>query len=146
MKKLVFFYLLTICSLSSYAQNYFLGTSKDGIYEYYILNATVDRKMGVTEVFSRIKPVEGKLPEFRKLEIEARAKEKGSTDGFEKLGYIRRKIQYSCKAKKYRIVEIIYYELNGKVIDKEERDDKVKWEPIPGGSMRELEYKKICNL
>lgn len=131
---------------TSFGQNFFLGTSGDGVSEYYILNATVDSRMGVTEVFSRIKPVEGKLPEFREQETKNRQRANLSTEGFDKLAYYRRKIQYSCKAKKFRIVEVIYYDAKGKEIDKEERNDKTRWEAIPAGSMREIEFKKVCNL
>jgi hypothetical protein len=135
-----------IYSLHSAAQNYFLGSSKDGIYEYYILNATVDRKQKVTEVFSRIKPAEGRLADFRQKEIESRQKENESIEGFDKLGYYRRKIQYDCKGRKFRVVEVIYYDLKGKIITSVERDDKTKWEVIPVGTMRELEFKKVCKL
>jgi hypothetical protein len=146
MKQIALGILLSLSCVPAMAQNYFLGKSKDGVTEYYILKATVDSRAGVTEVFSRIKPADGKLQEFRTQETEARKKANESTEGFEKLGYVRRKIQYNCKGRKFRVVEIVYYDLSGGEIDKTERDDKVKWEPVPAGSMRELEFKKVCNL
>jgi hypothetical protein len=145
MKQIFFYLLLSFSAMQAGAQNYFLGTSADGIYEYYILNATVDRKEHVTEVFSRIKPVEGRLADFRQKEIEARQKENESTEGFDKLGYYRRKIQYNCTARKFRVVEVVYYDLKGKIITTTERDDKTKWEIIPAGTMREKEFKKVCS-
>lgn len=144
MKQILFFCFLFVSSLSAHGQNYFIGTSADGVYEYYILNATVDRKQNVIEVFSRIKPAEGKLAEFREKEIESRKKESESTDGFDKLGYYRRKVQYNCAGRKFRVVEIVYYDLKGKIIETTDRNDKAKWEIIPAGTMREVEFKKVC--
>jgi hypothetical protein len=145
-KKLLLLLLVGSCATTCFAQNYFLGTSADGVYEYYILNATVDQKKGVTEVFSRIKPVEGKMPQFREQEIQARTKQNLSTEGFDKLAYYRRKIQYSCKSQKCRIVEVTYYDAKGKEIDKEDRNDKTRWDAIPAGTMREMEFKRVCNM
>jgi hypothetical protein len=146
MKKILLSALFASFFSTAFTQTqYHLGTSADGVYDYTILNAVVDPKMNVTEVFSRIKPVEGKMPEFREMETKARQRLNLSTEGFEKLAYYRRKIQYSCKAKKFRIVEVTYYDTKGREIDKEE-NTKAKWEAVPAGSMREMEFKKVCDM
>lgn len=146
MKKVLLSSLFASFFSFSFAQTqYHLGVSGDGISDYTILNMVVDPKMGVTEVFSRIKPVEGKMPEFREQETKNRQRLNLNTEGFDKLAYYRRKIQYSCKARKFRIIEVTYFDTKGKEIDKEE-NSKAKWEAVPAGSMREMEFKKVCDM
>lgn len=138
--------LVLASATSSFAQDFFLGTSKDKVTEYYIISVSANRKTHVMEAFDRIKPAAGQLATFRQQVIEARQKDKLSTDGFEKLGYYRRKIQYSCKDRKYRQMECIYYDMAGKVIEETEPDEKLLWDAVPAGSIRDIEFKKVCSV
>jgi hypothetical protein len=145
MKNILFILAAIVCSNVSFGQNYYLATSADGIEELYIMSVTSNRSTNSLVVFDRLKPADGKLPEFRHNAKKTADKET-ATEDFEKLGYYRRKVQYSCQAKKYRIMEITYYELNGKVIEKTEFDeDDRAWSTIPKGSLIEAEFKKVCN-
>lgn len=127
------------------AQNYYLKTSADGIEELYIMSVTSNRVNNSLIVFDRLKPADGKLPEFRKNAKNTADKET-DTEGFEKMGYYRRKVQYNCKARKYRIMEVTYYEISGKEIDKTEFNEEERaWLPLPKGSLIEAEFIKVCN-
>ena len=144
MKKIFFFYAFLTASFTSNAQNYFAGTSPDGVEELYIMSVTANRTTNSMTVFDRIKPVEGKLPEFRHKLAKNKDKET-ETEDFSKVGYIRRKVQISCYAKKYRIMECTYYEIAGKVIEKVEySEDDTPWSVLPKGSLVETEFKKVC--
>jgi len=143
-KKLSFLYLFIFVSFSSFGQNYFLATSADGVEELYIMSVTSNRSTNSLTVFDRVKPVEGKLADFRH-NAKKTADKSTETDGFDKLGYYRRKIQYSCYAKKYRIMEITYYEIGGKEIETTEfKEDDTQWSVLPKGSLIEAEFNKVC--
>lgn len=144
MKKIIFLYLFLAISISSFAQNYYLGKSGDGIEELYILSVTSNMTTRSVVVFDRIAPAQGKLREFRHKIIK-NADKKTNTKKFDKLGYYRRKVQFSCRAKKYRIMEATYYEIGGKVLDKVEYDEeKTPWRKLPKGSLTEAECIKAC--
>lgn len=139
---LLMLFIFSITSLQ--AQNYYLATSADGVEELYIMSVTSNRTTQSLTVFDRIKPVEGKLPEFRH-NAKKDADKETDTKNFDKLGYYRRKIQYSCRAKKYRIMEVTYNELGGKVIEKVEFDEEERqWSVLPKGSLIEAEFNKVC--
>lgn len=144
MKKLIFLSLFIVISVATHAQNYYLKTSADGVEELYIMSVTSNRVNNSITVFDRLKPADGKLQDFRH-DAKSTADKETDTEGFDKLGYYRRKVQYSCKARKYRIMEITYYEINGKVIEKTEfsEDDKA-WSALPKGSLIEAEFNKVC--
>ncbi len=145
MKRILFLYLFVGASLTSFGQNYFLGKSADGVDELYIMSVTSNRTNNTLTVFDRVKPVEGKLPDFRH-KIKKEADKNTNTEDFDKVGYYRRKIQYSCYAKKYRIMEVSYYDMNGKVLEKVENEEKeTEWSVLPKGSLVEMEFKKVCN-
>lgn len=141
------FILASVCSLISFlstGQNYYLGTSPDGIEELYIMSVTSNMTTKSKVVFDRVKPADGKLAEFRHL-AKAHADKEIDKDKLDKLGYYRRKLQYSCYAKKYRVMEVTYYEMGGKVLDKVEYDeDDAAWLVLPKGSLVEGTFKKIC--
>ena len=144
--KIVLFILAfcTFCTVS-FGQNYYLATSADGVEELYIMSVTSNRSTNSLVVFDRLKPADGKLPEFRH-NAKMTADKETPKDNFDKLGYYRRKVQFSCQAKKFRIMEVTYYELGGKVIEKTEFDeDDRAWSPLPKGSLVEAEFKKVCN-
>lgn len=138
--------LFTAFTLTANAQNYHLGKSQDGVYDYHILNVTVERGSNIVETLTRVRPGDGKLVDFRTAETETAAKMGIKTAGFDKLGYLRRKVQYNCKNKRYRIKEAIYYNMNGKEIVTYEMKEDAKWEAIPAGTMREVEWQKVCHL
>lgn len=144
MKKVFFTSVFMLVSALSFGQNYFLGTSADGVEELYIMSVTSNMTTKSKVVFDRIKPVDGKLSEFRH-QAKRNADKDIDADKLDKLGYYRRKLQYSCKAKKYRVMEITYHEMNGKVLDKKEYDEEdTQWSVLPKGSLIEAEFKKIC--
>ena len=108
---------------------------------------SITHKAGVAEVFERVRPIDGKLAIFRKQIIESREKEKLSTDGFDKVGYYRRRMEYNCASKAYRVREAIYYDLYGKEIktnDPDHTNDEPKWYVVPASTMREVEFIKAC--
>jgi hypothetical protein len=144
MRKFILLYVFCLSSFASFAQNYLLGRSKDGVEELYIMSVTTSRMTESIVVFDRVKPVSGKLSEFRH-NAKMDADKEVDTKDFEKLGYFRRKIQYSCQARKYRIMECTYYELGGKVLEKVTFDeDERQWSVLPKGSLIEAEFKKVC--
>ena len=138
--------LLLACAYSGICQDVFLGTSKDQISNYYIMSIT-HKRGGISEVFERVRPQDGKLPAFRKQIIEDRQKMKLSTEGFDKVGYWRRRLQYDCKKKQYCVLEATYYDLYGheiKTNDPDPSDDDAKWYGVPAATMREIEFGKAC--
>src|ERR1700723_2811118 len=98
MKHTILLFLFLAIAYTGICQDVFLGSSKDLVSNYYIMSIT-HKKGGISEVFERIKPQDGKLPVFRKQIIEERQKEKLTTEGFEKVGYYRRRMLYDCKRK-----------------------------------------------
>ena len=144
MKRYFLFYLLICSVFTATAQNYYVGKSPDGVEEMFIQSVTSNRSTNSLVVFDRLKPVEGRLGDFRH---NAKTMADGSvkTKNFDKLGFYRRKVQFSCSAKKYRVMECTYFEVGGKEIDAIEFDSKeTQWLPIPKGSLEEIELKKIC--
>ena len=144
-KQIILSILLLGCTYSGMCQDIFLGTSKDQISNYYLMTVT-HKKDGISEVFERIRPQDGKLPVFRAQIIQERKKANLSTDGFEKIGYYRRRLQYDCKNRTFWIREATYYDLNGREIRTSDPDpsEEPVWQPFPSGTMRELEFKKAC--
>src|ERR1700744_886611 len=97
MRSFAFLFIIFISSFAAVAQETHLGTSKDKIDEFYIMSVKYNKKAGTVEVWDRIKPAEGKLPDYRKKVMAMRQKDKASTDGFDKIGYYKRRIEYNCK-------------------------------------------------
>jgi hypothetical protein len=124
-------------------QEELLGTSKDQISNYYLMSIT-HKKDGLSEVFERVKPLDGKLAIFRKQIIEDRQRQKLSTDGFEKVGYYRRRMMYDCKRKDYCTLEATYYDLYGHEIKTDDPEPDKKWYKVPAATMREVELGKAC--
>jgi len=144
MKKFILASFCVFISFLSIGQNYFLGTSADGVEELYIMSVTSSRMSKSKVVFDRIKPADGKLADFRH-QAKMHADKDVDKDKLDKLGYYRRQVQYSCEAKKYRVMEVTYYDIGGKVLDKIEYDeDEAAWLVIPKGTLVEGTYKKIC--
>ena len=145
MNKILLLSLFLLLFTKVDAQNYYLKTSADGIEELYIMSVTSNRINNSITVFDRLKPVDGKLPDFRK-NAKNNADKETDTESFEKLGYYRRKVQLSCKARKYRIMEITYYDMNGKEMEKTEFSEEERaWLSLPKGSLIEAEFIKVCN-
>jgi len=145
-KNIYLLILFVAISFNASAQNYLLGNSKDGIEELYIMSITTNKAKSTIMVFDRVKPVEGRLQDFRKNALRSVDKEKVEIPELDKLAYYRRKMQYSCAARKYRIMECTYYDIGGKVLQKAEYDDEhTLWLPIPGGTLIEAEFQKGCN-
>jgi hypothetical protein len=91
----------------------------------------------------RVKPMPGKLQDFRE-QARSNADKKVDAKGLEKLGFYKRKVQFSTTQMAYRILEIAYYELNGKEIEKATFDEEtIKWHRIPAESLLEAEYHKV---
>ena len=145
MKRILLFGLLFILSATSFAQDVFLGATKDKLSNYYIMSMRRN-KNGSIEVLERVKPTDGQLIAFRQSVIVQRQKMKRDVDGFDKLGYYRRRIQINCKGKTYRMLEETYYDITGKEISTSDPDpeETAKWEFIPAGTMREIEFNKAC--
>ena len=136
---------LALCiSLISTAQEVHLGTSRDKIDEFYIMSVKYNKKDNTVEVWDRIKPADGQLPNYRKKVIAQRQKDKASIEGFDKIGYYKRRIEYNCKNRTYRVMECIYYDLYGKVLDSTDVDESTKWEAVPLSTIRDDEFKKVC--
>jgi hypothetical protein len=146
MNKILLLSLFLLLFTKVDAQNYYLKTSADGIEELYIMSVTSNRINNSITVFDRLKPVDGKLPDFRK-NAKNNADKETDTESFEKLDYYRRKVQLSCKARKYRIMEITYYDMNGKEMEKTEFSEEERaWLSLPKGSLIEAEFIKVCNM
>ncbi len=145
MKSLLLFLSLTACTFQALCQDVFIGSTKDKVTNYYIMSIRRDRN-GSMDLFERVKPAEGQLQTFRKQVLEQRTKDKLETDGFEKLGYYRRRIQYNCRGKVYRVRECTYYDIYGKEIGTNDPDpsETAKWEIVPASTMREVEFNKAC--
>jgi hypothetical protein len=144
-KNVILSSVLLLVAHTTFAQNYFLTTSRDGIEEVYIMSVTSNRSTGSLVVFDRIKPAEGKLQEFRHNIVANLGKTKVNVDNFDKLGYYRRKVQYRCSDKTYRIMEITYSDLNGKELNKLVfKESETQWQKIYPGTVVEMEFNKVC--
>ena len=145
MKQTLFVALLLASSLQGICQDIFLGATKDKLSNFYIMSMRRN-KNGTVEVLERVKPTDGQLIAFRQSVITQRQKMKRDVDGFDKLGYYRRRIQINCKGKTYRMLEETYYDIYGKEITTTdpEPDETIKWEFVPVGTMREIEFNKAC--
>lgn len=145
MKQIAILCLGVALSLSASAQNYFLATSKDGVEEVYIMSVTSNRSNSSIVVFDRVKPANGKLQDFRHNVVKFVDKDQVDVDKLENLGYYRRKIQYNCTDKTYRIMEITYNELTGKELGKAEYKEKdTPWRKVYTGSLIDVEFQKVC--
>ena len=145
MKRIILLSLLLACTFNAICQDVFIGNSKDEISSYYIMSITHKRD-NISEVFERVRPMDGKLPAFRKQLTEDRQKQKLGIDGFEKVAYYRRKIQYDCHRKAYRVREANYYDIAGHEIKTDDPDpeENAKWWAVPAATMREVEFVKAC--
>ena len=144
MRTFAFLFVMLLGTHLSSAQEVHLGTSKDKIDEFYIMSVKYHKKENTVEVWDRIKPADGKLPDYRKKVIAQRQKDKAATEGFDKIGYYKRRIEYNCKNRTYRVMECVYYDLYGKVLDSTDADDKTPWEKIPLSTIRDDEFKQVC--
>jgi len=144
MKSLIYLFTFLFISLAVTAQEVHLGTSKDKIDEFYIMSVKYNKKTNTVEVWDRIKPAEGQLANYRKKVMELRKQEKASTEGFEKIGFYKRRIEYNCKNRTYRVMECVYYDLYGKILDSTDADETTKWEKIPLSTIRDDEFKQVC--
>ncbi len=61
---------------------------------------------------------------------------------YESLSYSINSLEYDCAGKMVRFLSMAYYSKNGAVLDLENPPDK--WERIPGNSMFDVLFKKIC--
>ena len=145
MKSLLILLTFTACSLHAVCQDVFIVATKDKVTDYYVMSIKRNRS-GVMDVFERVTPAHGQLQVFRRQVIEQRKREKQDIDGFEKPGYYRRRIQYSCESKLFRLRECTYYDIYGKEITAvdPEQSEAIRWEPIPPSTMRGVEFNKAC--
>ena len=66
MRTFAFLFVMLLGTHLSSAQEVHLGTSKDKIDEFYIMSVKYHKKENTVEVWDRIKPADGKLPDYRK--------------------------------------------------------------------------------
>jgi hypothetical protein len=144
MKSLLVSLLLLLNARSAMAQEVHLGTSKDKVDEFFIMSRKYHKKENTVEVWDRIKPAEGQLANYRKKVIAQRQKDKATTDGFDKIGYYKRRIEYNCKNKTYRVMECVYYDLYGKELDATDAKEDTKWEAVPLSTIRDDEFRQVC--
>ena len=127
------------------AQDTFLGVGNDRCSEFHIVSVT-RQPGGLIEVFERIKPVEGKLADFRQQIINTRQARKLDVDGFEAVGYYRRKLRYDCYTREYCVMEVAYYDLYGNKIAEDPTRGLAQWFPVPEATMREKEFLSASQL
>jgi hypothetical protein len=142
-KRLLIFGFLVIAPFISKAQNYFLGKTDDGIEELYIMSVTNNPSNNTATVVDRLKPVEGRLTDFREKAINTAVKGVKKSD-IKEVSFVKRKVQFHSKAKKYRILEINYFENGGKLVEKATFDpEETPWQVIKAGTITEAEFKKV---
>lgn len=146
MKRILFLSLLTLSATFANAQNYNLGKSKDGIDDLYIMSVTTSKATQSVTVIDRVKPVQGRLDDFREKAKNEAPKEVDKSE-LSKLSYYKRKVQFNQPSKAYRILEYSYYDLGGKLIQKVEIDeDDAKWQRLPKESLLEAEFNKVAKI
>lgn len=144
MKRFLLFSALALLPFISDAQNYSVGKSKDGLEELFIKN--VVKTSDGCIVSDRLKPLEGKLAEFRE-KAKKEAPKNVDKDDLNKLSYYTRKVKFNKKAQAYKVLEYAYFDIGGKEIRKVEIDeDDAKWFKIPAESLLEAEFKKVSGL
>ncbi|GAA4468112.1 hypothetical protein GCM10023093_25130 [Nemorincola caseinilytica] len=146
MKRILLLLLLALSSAFAYAQNYNLGKSKDGIDDLYIMSVTTSKATKTVTVIDRIKPVQGRLEDFREKAKNEAPKEVDKNE-LSKLSFYKRKVQFNQPAKAYRVLEYSYFDLSGKLIQKVEIDEEdAKWLRLPKESLLEAEFNKVANI
>lgn len=144
MKRILLFMAVVAFPLISQAQNYSVGKSKDGLEEMFIKN--VVKTSDGCIVSDRLKPLEGKLAEFRE-KAKKEAPKSVDKDDLNKLSYYTRRVKFNTKAKAYKVLEYTYYDVSGKEIHKVEIDEEdAKWFKVPAESLLEAEFKKVSGL
>ena len=123
----------------------FLGTGIDRYAEFHVIS-TIRRPGGLTEVLERVKPVDGMLADFRLQVINTRTSRNQDVDGFENVGYYRRRLMIDCKTQEYCVLDATYYDLYGNEIKSDHTYGMAKWFKIPEATMRELELYKARSL
>ncbi len=121
-----------------------LGAGIDRYAEFHVISA-VHKPGGLTEVIERVKPLNGMLADFRIQVINTRKSRGQVVDGFEKIGYYRRKLMYDCTTEAYCVLEAIYYDLYGNEIASDDTRGTTKWFKIPESTMREREFLRACS-
>jgi len=144
-KSIISISLSLAVSFSCAAQDTFLGIGNDRCSEFHIVSVS-RRPGGLIEVFERIKPVDGKLPDFRLQIINTRQGRNLSTEGFENVGYYRRKLRYDCYTREYCVMEVAYYDLYGNKIAEDPTRGLAQWFPVPEATMREKEFLSASRL
>lgn len=144
MKRFLLFISLAVVPMFSQAQNYSVGKSKDGLEELFIKNV-VKSSDGCT-VSDRLKPLEGKLADFRE-KAKKEAPKDAEKNSLNKLAYYTRKVKFNTKARAYKVLEYVYFDISGKQLQKVEIDeDDAKWFRVPAGSLLEAEFNKVSGL
>ena len=122
-----------------------LGTGIDRYAEFHVISIT--RKPGGSiEVLERVKPLDGMLADFRVQVINTRKSRGQDVDGFEKIGYYRRRLRYDLDGQKYCVLSATYYDLYGNEIESDHTAGAKKWFKIPESTMREREYLRAGGL
>ncbi len=137
--------LIALAVFSNCAAQGFLGTGIDRYAEFHVIS-TIKRPGGLTEVLERVKPIDGMLADFRLQIINTRASRNQDVDGFEKVGYYRRRLMIDCKTQEYCVMDATYYNLYGNEIVSDHTYGMKKWFKIPESTMRELELYRARGL
>lgn len=107
------------------------------------MSVTHSPSTNTSTVVDRLKPVEGRLTDFRE-KATATAAKGVKKDDIKQVSFVKRKVQFHNKAKKYRILEINYFETGGKLVEKAKFDEEeTPWMNITAGTIVEAEFKKV---
>jgi len=112
------------------------------MYEY--LPKTIQRNGRYIEMWIKELP-QNNVQKFRKAQIDLAKKSKWNLTGFDKLDHIKSKFECNCRNKTYRIVESIYYDVNGEVI-KDYNMPYVEWSNVVPESVGQQLYEFACNF
>ena len=136
-------FLLSFLSFTSKAQESVIATSLDHSTNY-ILVGKVEKKMFHREAWIKKSSAKNDLTSFRKKEIELKTSHNLSIDGYDKFLYSMDLYQFDCKSKKYKVVEVVDYDSNGKVLAREKTTES-KWIDVIPESISDKLFKVVCN-
>ena len=134
--------LAVVCDCSAQG---FLGTGIDRYAEFHVISI-IRKPGGLIEVLERVKPIDGMLADFRLQIINTRVRRGQDVDGFDQVGYYRRRLRYNCSTQQYCVMDATYYDLYGNEIKSDHTYGMAKWFKIPEASMRELELYRARGL
>lgn len=123
-----------------------IGIYSGGEYTYvsFYNYKNLIRLDSTLKVWIKDRPFNAELSNARRQVIKERKGIEAPIKGYELYFYSLNLYEVDCKDRKTRLISIIDYDTNGRVLDNTDVDDVSKWENMVPSSVGNAKFSKIC--